>query len=505
MIHDGFYCTRRYAATTRWPPVPRGQLGGLAARSVNSLFKAASLPCNSTRPSRQASGRFRHEPSWIMRVHASPRSMGYSNSDYPTNTYVIDSIQEQAYIHLKLSSARDSTMDSSRLLAVLNDIEADYNEGLGKLLPALVLQYTTARDSPTTDNAPAIQKAFTALVQFVDTGRFSQYPPSKTSMLQTIQGDDRVGPGLKERLNALLSVQGQTTAGIVTALTALQKDIDTFRKSCVQAKTGLEALGLSPHKISLDGYEVGVLIPQTLVDSKLSPLIKELGNWNTIVRGFQEVAGEDEREVTVVGLAIGSYELYLPLGIIAAEYLSRAIDKILEWYLKVLEIRKHRLQLKELEAPTAEVASIQKHEKEIIEKGIQALVKEIVREAQPKADTERKQELETLLTISIRQITRFVDRGGTVEVDSTQEEEPAEPPPMKDDATSTEKAEYEKLLGEYKKLNTRFQKTNKILESGRALRQLPARPEPILQIEDGAEVAEAPAEKHLKKRSEKSS
>ena len=63
IIHDGFYCTRRYAATTSLAARVTRQAGGLAAQSVNSLFKAASLPRSSTRPSRMASQRFRHEPS----------------------------------------------------------------------------------------------------------------------------------------------------------------------------------------------------------------------------------------------------------------------------------------------------------------------------------------------------------------------------------------------------------------------------------------------------------
>jgi hypothetical protein len=56
-IHEGFYYNRQYAATTSL------RAGGLAARSVNILFKYASLPRGSTRPSRVASQRFRHEPS----------------------------------------------------------------------------------------------------------------------------------------------------------------------------------------------------------------------------------------------------------------------------------------------------------------------------------------------------------------------------------------------------------------------------------------------------------
>ena len=56
IIHEGFYCNRRYAATTGLTA------GGLAVQSVNILFKYASLPRGSVRPSRVASRRFRHEP-----------------------------------------------------------------------------------------------------------------------------------------------------------------------------------------------------------------------------------------------------------------------------------------------------------------------------------------------------------------------------------------------------------------------------------------------------------
>jgi hypothetical protein len=180
-------------------------------------------------------------------------------------------------------------------------------------------------------------------------------------------------------------VPGQTTAGIVSALTALQADVSAFKKTCAQTRAGLRALDIAPHTIPAGEFEVGVLIPDILVDRKLSALIKELATWNKIVRGFQEVAGEEEREVTVSGLASGSYETYIPLGLIAAGYLSLTIDKVLEWYLKVLEIRRRRQELKELGAPVAEATAIQKHEKDLVENGIQALAKQIVKDAHPKS------------------------------------------------------------------------------------------------------------------------
>ena len=63
IIHDGFYCNRRYAAPTSLAAGSGVQADGLAARAVNSLFKAVSLPRGSTRSSRKAPQRFRHEPS----------------------------------------------------------------------------------------------------------------------------------------------------------------------------------------------------------------------------------------------------------------------------------------------------------------------------------------------------------------------------------------------------------------------------------------------------------
>ena len=57
MIHERFCCNRGFAAATDL------SVGGLAARSVDILFKDAFLPHASARPSRCATPHFRDEPS----------------------------------------------------------------------------------------------------------------------------------------------------------------------------------------------------------------------------------------------------------------------------------------------------------------------------------------------------------------------------------------------------------------------------------------------------------
>ncbi len=398
-------------------------------------------------------------------------------------------------------------MDVSRLLAVVNDIEGEYQGKLSQLLKDLIQHYyAAARDVPTKDNMPAIQQALRSLDECLDESRFAQYSPSKAAVLEAIGGLQCVGPGLQEKLNAILSVAGQTTAGIVTGLTQLQVDLDAFRKACTQTKTGLESLGITPHAISEGEFEVGILIPERLVDQKLGALAKELEGWNKIVRGFQEVAGEEEREVTVAGIASGSYEVYLPIGIIAAGLLSRTIDKVLEWYLRILEIRKRkrRLELQNLGAPVAEVDSIKKHERELLEKEIRGLAGEMVKEFHPKVDAPRRHELETHITLSIRQIARFVDKGGLVEVDSTPPKQPEAPPAAPEGADVTEDAtqEYERLKKDYTRLSSEFEKVSRILDMGRSLKRLPERVEPILQLpEVDPEYERTEPEKPIRKKS----
>jgi len=57
IIHERFCCNRGFAAATSL------SAGGLAARSVDILFKDAFLPHASARPSRCATPHFRDEPS----------------------------------------------------------------------------------------------------------------------------------------------------------------------------------------------------------------------------------------------------------------------------------------------------------------------------------------------------------------------------------------------------------------------------------------------------------
>jgi hypothetical protein len=379
-------------------------------------------------------------------------------------------------------------MDASRLLAVVNDIDDEMREGFSDALATLVQQYTLARDTPTQDNTAAIQDPHATLVEYATKGVFAEYPPSKLAILDAIQGSQVVGPGFQLQLNEILSVAGQTTAGIVTKLTELQADLKQFQKACTQTKTGLQALGVSPHALSPGEFEAGILIPQRLVDSQLGPLTKQLDEWNKIVRAYQEIAGENEREVLVASLVAGSYEVYVPLGIAAAVLLAKTIDRVLSWYKQIPEIRKLRLQMQSLGGPTAEAKLVKKHERDTLDKNIAELAAELVKDAPATVDSGRRHELETQITVSIRQIARFVDKGGIIEVYAAPPDEPEEPPAAAEGEAATPGASQA-----YVSLKSTFEQATLIRSMGSAPSQLPERSEPILQLGDDEPNGESPS------------
>ena len=210
-----------------------------------------------------------------------------------------------------------------------------------------------------------------------------------------------------------------------------------------------------------------------------------------VLKGFSELAGEPEREIPLKGLATGSEEVYLVVGYLTAKLVSHTIDKVLEWYKKILEIQETRQKMASLGAPVAEIAAVKKHEKELLDHAITEIIRDLMEQAKTKLQAGRKNEIETQLTISIRQIAKFIDRGGDVEVNAGAPDVPDEPKEAEGEEPAPEaRAEYLDKKKEYDRLSAAASEAGDISRKGAALRSLPPRKKPILQLGDGEEEAD---------------
>lgn len=390
-------------------------------------------------------------------------------------------------------------MDTPRLLEVLDDVESEFEGDYLKEVQLLIQQYTVARDNPTQDRTETIRETFDSLSDFLSDSIFNNYPPSKYHILNAIGYASYFGNKGLENLKQIMNEENVTTAGVVSSLNEFLAKLNNLRKSCTSTRNGLIALGIKPHFLSEGESEVGILIPHSLTDSKLNGLKGQLDSWNRIVRGFAEITGEGGREITVSALASGSFEVYLGVSLITATFLARAFDKVLDWYKRILEIRELRIKLEKLSAPTAEASTVKQHEKDLLAQLMGDFVKELITSSSAKFPAGRKNELENQLNMSIKQIAKFVDNGGDVEVSTHVPEEPEEPEETEEtNQTPESRKEYLRQKREYEKLIIQHNKAIDLSRRGAALRSLPRREYPILQIED-IRLPRTPVVGHTKK------
>jgi hypothetical protein len=308
-------------------------------------------------------------------------------------------------------------MDASRLLEVLDRIEPELT-ALDTPLSELASHLSTQRSNPGTDYSAQITGVNSAVVGILSSSVVNAMPRSQLDILEQIGGTKFLGQTGLEEFKRLFESSTLGWATTAASVEAYRTQFVAFRTKVSTVRTGLRELGIKPHEVGSGDFEVGILIPESITDSTLKQLTNWFEEWNAIVRTFAEVAGYKDREVEVAGLATGTHELFLSVGLHTASYLAMTIAAVTTWYKQILEIRRLRQQLEEHEAPTAETSAVRAHEQTLLKRHIDDLVAEVMAKTEI-TDKGRINELETQLTISVKQIARFIDKGGDVEVTTT--------------------------------------------------------------------------------------
>jgi hypothetical protein len=350
--------------------------------------------------------------------------------------------------------------------------------------------YTAARDAPATDHGDAIRLARTELRDLLVRSATNHYPPSRRKILQTIGGELFVGNPANLHVDMIIFDASISAASALTAIQTFVTLLNQFRGTCAQARKGLTGLQIKPDQLVDDQAEVGVLVPWSLTHGHLESLNRQLREWNFVLRGLAELAGEGDREVRVRGLATGSDQVFLEASLTVAGLVALVIDKVLGWFKTIQEIQKARKELERLGVPPIETEAAKAHEKKFVKDEITGLVNQLIDKAPP-LPANRRGEMRTHLTVSIEYVTRFVDQGGDVEVSVPPPPPPPEfvpppEPPLTDAELDEKRAEAVALHNASREVQERAL----IARQGAALAELSERPVGILQLPESTPPSE---------------
>src|SRR5260370_14846267 len=153
-------------------------------------------------------------------------------------------------------------MNAGRLHAVLAQINREYktSELLAKL-QASVNALSASINSPTEANAAGSTAALTELYAALDQFETNSATSSQLEILNEIGAFDKVGDGLRAKIQSSLDSNNVTPANALTELQNALEVITQFSAVVSEIVDGFEALKIPSDELNPEESEIGVQVP----------------------------------------------------------------------------------------------------------------------------------------------------------------------------------------------------------------------------------------------------
>lgn len=292
------------------------------------------------------------------------------------------------------------------------------------------------------------------------------FSPAYRQIMDEIGISEFLGYQLKNRLESIFEKNQITPSTALEEIDVIFKNVKKSHSAISNILAGFDAIDIGSEELEPGDSEVGFSIPRKFTESKLSSLGNEVAEINFILNNLSELVTGTKEEYKVRTISSSDFLIYLSISLIVANALSKILERLINTYKSILEIKTLRNQLKEKGVPAKETKDIEKYANNLMEQEIKKISQEMVKEYFKGKDTGRKNELLNGLKISLNKIANRIDRGFNIEV----RVEPL-PEPDKEDKIS-------------KPDQIKINLINKIQESSKVLEFISTSGKPILRLNE---------------------
>jgi hypothetical protein len=309
-------------------------------------------------------------------------------------------------------------MNTERLHKILTELQKEFGK------KNLLTQLQAVRDNLTNQvNQPQQPQFQTALVAAIkqlndnlSTSSYNDFSPAMRQIVDEIGGQNLFGLELKRTIEEIFSRNQITPAGALEEINKIVTRIEQLKKAIDEIISGFTKIKIGKEELEPGQCELGYCIPRIAIDNKLRGLAKETAELNFILGTISEIVTGSKEEFKVKTISSSDFLLYVIIGLQVADVLSNAIEKIINNYKTILEIKVLRNQLKDKGVPESETKGIEAHANSSMEELIKKIAKEIVTEQSKVQDENRKNELENATIIALNKIANRIDKGFNIEV-----------------------------------------------------------------------------------------
>jgi hypothetical protein len=273
----------------------------------------------------------------------------------------------------------------------------------------------------------AVATARQGLEQVLATAPSNDFPATWRQAIEELGVDQLLGSALLARMEEIFN-RNQITMSVA------RDDVVMLATQVSEFWTGLEALmigfayfDIGAEELKPGEAEVGVMIPRAEVKDELEALGEEFEELQKILGPFIELTEGSRPQLTVRSIASSDFTVYVAMAPGAALSVATALDKILDVYRKILDMRASHADLVEKGVPPEVLAPLVEHANGRMAAETERIANEMVDASASVTDAGRANELKIELRLSLNSLANRIDRGYNVDVRAEPEPEP-EPP-----------------------------------------------------------------------------
>lgn len=276
------------------------------------------------------------------------------------------------------------------------------------------LQQVVSQSNPT--HQQTLSQNLKAMYASVTDTPSDGFSPAWRQILSEIGGEDLFGRFLKAAIEAIFAQNQITPAVALEELQQLHKRLLSFKNALDQCSTSLKHFKIGDEKLSPGECEIGVLIPRLAVENKLLDFAEELKELGFILNTFAEVATGHKDDLDIRTISSSDLLVYLQASAPYAACVAFCIERVVVLYKQLLEIRKLRQEIRKQGVPDNDTSGIESYANQLMEKGIEKIAVEVVKEYHKKDDKGRTNELTNAVRISLNKVANRIDKGFNIEV-----------------------------------------------------------------------------------------
>jgi len=316
-------------------------------------------------------------------------------------------------------------MNVGRLHACLYLIKKEYDDfEIVKKLDLLHGSLQQSINQPSEEATKKFQHNYSNLFNALSESWTNFASPTRIKAFDDIKVSSKIGQGLRDRIEKIISENNITPASALTALLNLINEIGSFNNTITGVIKDFKFLNLKHEDLGPGEYEIGISFPSEIIKSNLEGLSKEMHGLDRHFKTFKEIAEEDTSSIKIRSISTTDLQIFLDSAPIVATLIITSISRIVTIYKNILKIKKIKDELEKLKVPTKLITSLGEYEKTQMKIKIEKMGENLVDEFYDKKDDARKNELKNALGLALRYLAEKIEHGAIIDVRAGEPEKP---------------------------------------------------------------------------------